>query len=340
VIATRAASPRPSPRAAARARLLACIFAFNCSLACLDVRAQTPPPAPPDEELITVRTDFVLVPFVVTDARGRRVAGLTQADFAAQVDGRTVPVSYFAAGAQRVALLFALDASGSILANVARQRETALALYARFGANSRVAVLTFTERPLLAQPFTPELATARAAFNVAPQPDRHTAIFDAALAAVRAFDEAQLSNAERRIVVLISDGLDTASATRAGEVVAAANARGVTLYVIHLPLFTAADNRLVVRRPARGFRDLGPQTGGQYFLVGDARNALDPRAAAPDLAPVFETIAADLQSQYVLGFYPPADARTGQHQIKVSITSTPARKLRLRQLREGYKLEP
>lgn len=338
--ATRAASPRPahSLRPGRRARRLVCVFVLSFCLLCVHARAQTP--APPDDEQITVRTDFITVPFVVTDARRQRIAGLAQTDVAAQVDGRAVPINYFATGAARVALLFALDTSGSILANITRQRETALALFTRFGGNSRVAVLTFAEQPQLALPFTPDLATARAAFDIRAQPDRHTAIFDAALAAVRAFDAAKLSHAERRIVVLISDGLDTASTARPAEVIAAANARGVTLYVIHLPLFTPDDNRLVVRRPARGFRDLGPQTGGQYFLVGDARTALDPRAAAPNLAPVFETIAADLQSQYVLGFYPPPDARAGRHQIKVNIIAPAARKLRVRQLREEYTLEP
>ena len=66
---------------------------------------------------------------------------------------------------------------------------------------------------------------------------------------------------------------------------------------------------------------------------------LDPRAPV-NLAPVFKTIAADLQSQYVLGLYAPPGARTGQHQVNISLNATAARKLRVRQLREGYNLRP
>ncbi len=276
------------------------------------------------------------MPFVVTAGHGARVPSLAQTDFAALIDGQSVPVSYFAHGTARVALLFALDASGSIAANIARQRETALALFARFGNNSSVGVLTFTGQPRMMLPFTTDLAQTRAAFQINAQPDQHTAIFDAALAAVRAFDAAKLSGTDRRIVVLISDGLDTASATRPATVIADANARGVSFYVLHLPLYTLVDGKLVVRRPARGFRELGERTGGQYFLVGDERTALDPHAAAVDLAPVFHAIAADLQSQYVLGLYPPTDARAGYHRVEVILTQTGGHKLRVRQLRAGY----
>src|SRR5262249_35638988 len=58
------------------------------------------------------------------------------------------------AGTERVALLFALDASGSARDVVAQQREAALALFARFGHGSRVAVLHFGDFVRLTVPFT------------------------------------------------------------------------------------------------------------------------------------------------------------------------------------------
>jgi Ca-activated chloride channel homolog len=302
---------------------------------CTCAPAQTSEPVANDE-LINVRTDFVTVPFVVTDAHGARVPALAQTDFAALIDGQPVPINYFAPGAAHVALLFALDASGSIAANIARQRETALALCARFGHDSTVGVLTFTAQPRMTLPFTNDLAQARAAFQLDALSNQHTAIFDAARAAVRAFDDSKIPNSNRRIVVLISDGLDTVSTTLPATVIDEANARGVTFYVIHLPLYAPADGALVVRRPTRGFRELGARTGGKYFLVGDAHTALDPHAAAADLAPVFNTIAADLQSQYVLGLYPPTDARAGYHRVEVTLKQQGGRKLRVRQLRAGY----
>ena len=108
--------------------------------------------------------------------------------------------------------------------------------------------------------------------------------------------------AERRIVILISDGLDNASRTKPGAVIEAALNNHVSFYVIHLPLFEPRDGRLSVRSPAKGFRDLAEKTGGKYFLVGDVKSALAP-VKDIDLTKIFQAIEEDLKSQYLLGFY-------------------------------------
>jgi Ca-activated chloride channel family protein len=286
-----------------------------------------------------VRTDLITVNCFITDARGRRVNGLAASDFQIRDNGRAIPVSYFAPGTSRVALVFALDASGSAREHIERQRETALALISRFGTGSRAAVLAFADRPALTLSFTQDATQMRAAFHIDAQPNRHTAIFDAALAAVRAFDTPKSDPSERRIVILLSDGLDNASDARAGTVVNEANARGVSFYVIHFPLFEPRGEHLGVRPPARGFRDLAERTGGVYFLLGDARHALDPRPTY-DLGAVFGAIADDLQSQYVLGFYLDEASRVvRQHQIGVSLTASRSSKLRVHALRQSYTLK-
>lgn len=319
--------PQTQTRAARSSRFLFSLFIVGLFALSASVCAQT------DDEVVHVRTDLITVPVVVTDAHNKRVAGLTETDFTLSNDGRSVPISYFAAGTTRVALLFALDASGSIRENIERQRAAALALFDEFGHNSQVAVLTFDERAHLTLPFTADTAQARAAFKLEAHPEQHTAIFDAALTAVRAFDAHPVDARERRIAVILSDGLDTASQTHPADVIAQANERGVSFYVIHLPLFTPHNGELAVRRPARGFRQLAERTGGQYFLAADVRAAFDPRNAR-DLAPVFRAIAADLQTQYLLGFYLDAPGREPRtHRITVNLTN---KKLRVRQLRDTY----
>jgi Ca-activated chloride channel homolog len=300
------------------------------------IHAQDGPP-PQDEEVISVRTNLVGVPFVVTDARGRRVAGLTAADFEVYENGRRVEASYFAAGAERVALLFLLDASGSTRESIARQRETALALFERFGPRSRVAVMHFDETPALTLPFTADREAARPAFAFAARRDARTAIFDAALAALAAFGPDRARAPERRIVVLISDGLDTVSRARPSRVIEEARRRNVSFYVVHLPLYWAPAGALVMRRPAGGFRDLAEKTGGQFFSVGDERAAAGEASAQHDLRQVFAAIAEDLRAQYVIGFHAPEDAaRGGERRVAVRLKDSGARGLRVRQFRDRY----
>ncbi len=288
------------------------------------------------DEVLRLRTDFVSVPAVVTDARGSRVAGLGKSDFELRSDGREVKVEYFSAGAERVRMLFALDTSGSTRELVAQQREAALALFSRFGANSSVGVLYFGRTANLALPFTTDASAAASALNSLAAPDDRTAIFDAAAEALNAFNAHAHDAAERRIVVLLSDGLDNASRTSAKTVIKIARERGVSFYVIHLALYEPRDGRLVARRTAKGFRALAEETGGKYFMLGNRADALSPRASY-NLAPVFNAIEEDLRGQYVLGFYPEEAARDGRfHEIGVRLAPGHKSGLRAHSLREGF----
>lgn len=324
----------PSASAARFALLSSAIHLFIFTIAGAGVLAQSSSDA--GDEVIRVRTDLVTTAAYVQDARGRRIFNLSAGDFVVREDGRIVKVEYFAAGTERVALAFALDASGSARETIMRQREIALALFSRFGAQSRVAVLRFGETAEMAAPFTNSAERALQAFRFPAQADRHTAIFDAASSAARSFDAPGGDATERRIVILISDGLDTASKTKPADVVQKARSLGVSFYVIHLPIFTPRDGRLAPRPSSRGFRELAEQTGGRYFMVGDAKEALNPTARY-DLAPVFQAIEEDLQSQYVLGYYPGEAARDASfHRIEIGLTSRDTKGLRVRSLREGY----
>jgi Ca-activated chloride channel homolog len=318
-----------------RTLLLALLaFALHTFLFQHEAHAQDQEIDPSVDEIDTITTDLILIPFYVTDGGGRRVTGLSERDFQVRDNGRPVEPSLLVAGADSVGLLFLLDASGSTRETVTSQSETALAIFSHFGARSHVAVMQFREQAELTLDFTRDLRAARRAFQIASVPDRRTAIFDAARDAVRAFGTKGRSPAERRIVVLVSDGLDTASDTPPASVIAEANAAGVSFYVIHLPLYVPRDGRLAARQPAKGFRDLAVKTGGQFFVVGDASSSLDPRAEH-DLRPIFRAIAEDLQGQYVLAYHA-GTPEPGPHRVEVRLNTPRGRKLRVRQLRETY----
>ena len=271
-----------------------------------------------DEDVIRVNTDLLLFPVRIRDKKKQAVPGLTEQDLLLKDEDKATTGLYFAPGADRVALLFALDQSGSLRQLISQQQEAALALFSRFSERSSVGILRFSDTASLVAPFTQDVAAARAAFRFAAASNQQTAIFDAAAQAVLAFDDLPRVRSERRIVVLISDGLDTRSRTSADSVIDAAWQRRVSFYVIHLPLFEPRDGRLEVRRPTKGFKELAEKTGGKYFLVGDANSALMPREN--DLTPMFQAIEEDLKSQYLLGFYISESSRDNRkHVFSVSM---------------------
>lgn len=264
---------------------------------------------PTDDEVVRVNTDLLLFPIRVRDKR-KPEQKLTEADLTLSDPDRITNGLYFSAGADRLALVFALDQSGSLREVITRQREAALALFGRFGEKSRVAVMRFAERPTMAAEFGRDLDAVRSAFSFPAAANQRTAIFDAAAAAIRAFDSLPRIRSERHIVILISDGLDNASATKVDNLIEAAIDQRISFYVIQIPLFAPRDGRLAIRPAAKGFRELAEKTGGKFFIAGDAKSALSP--APLDLSPVFQSIEDDLKGQYLLGFYIGEAAQDGR----------------------------
>ena len=296
------------------------ICSLSIVVSCGQGRLLAQEPAVPDgEEVVRVQTDLLLFPVRIRDRRGQTKTILTERDLTLKDKDQVTTGLYFSPGADRLALVFALDQSGSLREIISQQRDAAIALFGRFSERSQVAVIRFAETPTLEAPFGRDANAMREAFNFPAGVNRHTAIFNAAAAAVNSFDALPRVRSERRIVILISDGLDNASTIKANSIIEVAFQKRVSFYVIHLPLFEPRDGRLAVRSPTKGFRELAEKTGGKYFLVGDAKSALAPKQNQ-DLTPIFQAIEDDLKSQYLLGFYLRESANDGRkHRFSLSM---------------------
>ena len=273
-----------------------------------------------DDDVVRVSTDLSVFPIRIRARKQNQPPMLSAADFQLKDNDGITSSLYFSAGAARVAIVFALDESGSLRDLISQQRDTATALLGRFGENSRVAVIRFSQKPTTELQFSTDPAAAQVAFDFRARPNSRTAIFDAASAAVRMFEKYVRDPAERRIVILISDGLDNSSLSTPSQVIAEAQAKNVSFYMIQVPLFEPRDGRLAIRGPSKGFKDLAEKTGGMYFVTADAKSALVP-TRDQDLSSVFRAIEDDLKSQYVIGFYVGEKGRDDrEHSISITLT--------------------
>jgi hypothetical protein len=76
-----------------------------------------------DDDVIRVSTDLLLFPVRIRNKKGQAVAGLTDQDLLLKDQDQVTTGLYFSPGADRVALMFALDQSGSLRQVISQQRK-------------------------------------------------------------------------------------------------------------------------------------------------------------------------------------------------------------------------
>jgi Ca-activated chloride channel homolog len=247
----------------------------------------------------------------VTDRQGEPVVGLTAADFRIVEDGDGQAISAFAAGEFPLSVAIGIDRSFSMAGKDNRlgvAKSAARTLVGALRAADQVMVVAIGGETAIAAPLSPDRAAALAAIERLDAWGT-TPLYDATLVAVDAIQPAR----GRRALVLLSDGTDRYSETRAADLVDRARRHDVLIY----PVAIGSD-----RPPV--FAELAAATGGRSFFVRDP--------AAINAAMV--TIARELRFQYLLG-YVPAREPSGDPSWRTIDVTVRRPDVRVR-AREGY----
>jgi Ca-activated chloride channel family protein len=280
-----------------------------------------------ENDVVKVSSNLVVVPVSVTDARGRPVDGLTAKDFRLEEEGRAQEIEALGDPEQvPLELALLIDVSGSVKERFGFEKDAA----ALFIKN----VLKPTDRAVLyAIDQTPRLEQERAgADEVAAKlravefTDLTTAFYDTVVDAAH-YLNASTPARHRRVILVISDGEDTYSekVRTIEETVSAVQHADAIFYSINPPGETPVFD-LLGRRGQNEMQALATATGGTAFAPDKIEN----------LGAVFEQIAAELRSQYLLEYYEKTDAPAGSFlRIKVQVPKRPDLSIRARQ---GYYL--
>jgi VWFA-related protein len=246
--------------------------------------------------VFTAETSLVNVAVAVEDEKGRPIDGLTARDFVVTEDGRRQKIEMCARmgeGANRstsldVALL--VDTSDSMLETLRRSQEVAVRFLANL-PNAQEIIVVFFDQTQRLEHFDrehPEALFERV--RTLPQ-GGNTALRDAIVFSLRAL----AGSNGRSALVLLTDGIDTVSATEPAALDKAVQSHAVTIYAVAYP----ASPGDAGPDPQQALKELGRLarvTGGRLFKL--------PNEAA--LPRVLDEIVADLRAQYVLGFAPDA----------------------------------
>jgi Ca-activated chloride channel family protein len=281
------------------------------SIAVVTVGAQQPQEAAQESQRTTFRSglDLVSVAVVVRDQDGKFIKGLRPSDFEVLDRGAAREIVQFQRGEDaeaRVALL--VDTSGSMEVGPKRVRARLAAefLMADFKRTDTASVFTFDSRVRRLTPFTNDRDELRAAMKEVESWGQ-THIYDAIVGTV---NSVVTDTPRPRAVLLLTDGLDTASVLSPEDAATAASAVDLPLYVL------AVDNSPAAVRA----REDASSTPGVLTLNDLAHRTGGRAAEATTIAQMsIETrdILSELRNQYVLAF--PAATDKGWHELTVRV---------------------
>jgi Ca-activated chloride channel family protein len=279
------------------------------------VTAATLLSAAPGAQRIKVSTQTVPIYATVIDSDKRLVADLTQDDFEVYDNGRLQTLTNFVNEVTPFTAVVMLDTSGSMTLNLEFVKHAAEEFVIRLLPEDKAKVGAFNDKIQVLPkdgPFTNDRDRLIRLLKEGLDFGYPTRLWDAVDESI-----AHLEPVEgRRVVVVFTDGDDSASRLGVGEVMTRAREKDVMVYAIGMQSEYFNGQSRQRTRPDRRLKGLAEETGGGYFEL----------TKKDDLGPTFTRVAQELHSQYVLGFSPATlDGKVHKLEVKVKRSGMTAR---------------
>jgi VWFA-related protein len=328
-----------------------CVSVTLCFLTVATALAQSQP-AEQDDEVIRVDSDVTNVFFTATDKQKRFITTLRESDVQIVEDGVAQQILLFQRETDRpVSLAFLIDVSASEARALSQLKAAARSFIEAVirSKDDEAAIIPFTERAFLEQPFTGNLLGLYHVLSqvdvalpvyfglgkpigglasgpgMAVPPQGTTAIWDA-VAVTSSEVMSGRSGSRRRAIILLTDGRDTSSRLKRSAAIERAIAAETIIYAIGI-----GDDKLegVDKSP---LQNVAEATGGRAFFPKKEQ----------DLSMAFSEIETELRSQYLIAYTSTNKNRDGafrQTRIEVTNPELRSQQLKLRH-RPGYYAKP
>jgi len=288
-------------------------------------------------DTLKVNVNLVTVGVLVTDSRGREVAGLQSQDFRLLEDGHQQPLSFFSAEKQPVSLVVVVDTSFSMGEKghkLARVKEAAISLVDSVPPESEFQYFTFHQEIIKKLDFTKDRERVKSVISGTAIEPVGTRIYDALIEVLSQLHRAKYP---RQAVVLLTDGVDQHSQHTLEQVIQAVQGTQAEAFMVGIfnaeedEIFRLSDKGVMllggkeVDNPRYSFNRLAEESGAACFF---------PQSET-DISRVVNAISKDLGYQYTLAFYAsgtPEDGRFHRIQIEVKRKGVKIR------ARKGYSL--
>jgi Ca-activated chloride channel family protein len=255
--------------------------------------------------------------YVTVLEEGELVVDLGRGDFTVVDDGREQQLVTFAAGNVPFTAALLIDTSESMVGpKLAAARAGALAFIDGMRSLDQAAVITFADTIRGVSPFTVDRGVLAAGL-VGDRGRGGTAVHDSVYAALKLLEVRQ----GRRVVVLLSDGIDSHSGLSGDDVLEHVRKSQAMVYWIRMigESDDAGDRGRLAsawRLPEEYSRNIAA-LGEMVDLTG---GRVVPVHSPEEIEPVFVEILQELRSQYALGYYPSERRKDGSwHRVKVRV---------------------
>jgi VWFA-related protein len=305
--------------------------------------AQKPEENQTPEETLKLSVNVVGLFFNVKDKHGALVPSLTKNDFEVEEDGKPQTIKYFAAESNLpLTLGMLIDSSGSQIRVLDMEKEVGGAFLRQILTDKDEAyVIDFNVDASLVQDYTRDVHRLQAALNnvkintgvsgvgggpvpTAPGSQAGTVLYDAVYLSAHDMLSKEVG---RKAMILLTDGEDEGSQLKIKDAIESAQKADAIVYVLLCADRGFYGSMRVGYSGESEMRRLSEATGGRVINVG---NKFDK------LKEAFDQIAAELRSQYNLGYTPTNAVQDGSYR-KLEIKSKQGYKI---QSRAGYYATP
>ena len=322
-----------------------------------------------------VRVNVVRLPVTVRGPQGQLVLDLGPEDFQIYDNGDLQHIVHFDVGGDPMAVVMVVEGSSRVAPLMDGIRKTGILFTETvMGANGEGSVISFDDTSKLVVPFTYDHDRIQKAISDLKPGDGGAHLYDALARAVRMLEN-QPPN-RRRVIVAVSESVDTGSVTKLGSVLRDAQLANISIYTVGLSS-TAAQLRSAPSQasgptfgPPGTFSRPGvpgtpqtpltmQQTSGNVDMLSLVETlvklginlvspeALEAASAATggdhvktfhdnSIEQAMNRVGQELHAEYTLAYDAPTGGPWGYHQITVKVTK-PGFDVRTR---PGYFLAP
>jgi Ca-activated chloride channel family protein len=275
-----------------------------------DLDGQQPKPAALPQgtvPIFTTDTRLVVCPTTVVDKAGRLVTNLKQDAFSVTENDVKQEIRLFKHEDIPVSMGLIIDNSGSMRAKRTSVEAAAVALVKDSNPEDEVFIVNFNDEAYIDNPHGKDFIT-----DVEEMKEALTRIDSRGGTAMRSaidksIEHLKKAHKEKKVLVVVTDGVDNASDVTLENLVRDARQSEVLIYSIGL--LTEEEKRSAASAK-RQLNALAEATGGEVFY---------PKELA-EVEPIAHQVARDIRNQYTIGYKPSNEALDGTYRrIKVTV---------------------